>query len=235
MNYASVESGCEWCPTRRVCLAADLATSEIVSLRGVLTSSPPIAQHKHVYRAGDTADRHYHIRSGMFKTYAMNAAGDEYVTGFYFPGDLIGCAHTDGVYADSAITLETGTLCALRAHNLSELCDIGLGPTLLKLLADREVQAARHQLNLTQPRADARLAGWLMQVSERISRLGWCPNRVPTPMSRTDLASYLGMTLESLSRVFTRFNKAGLLRATRKHVDLLEPETIATVGYHAVP
>jgi CRP/FNR family transcriptional regulator len=54
-------------------------------------------------------------------------------------------------------------------------------------------------------------------------------------MSRTDLASYLGMTLESLSRVFTRFNKAGLIRATRKHVDLLKPETIATVGYHAVP
>ncbi len=235
MNYASVESGCEWCPTRRVCLAADLATSEIVSLRGVLARSPPIAQYKHVYRAGDTADRHYHIRSGMFKTYAMNAAGDEYVTGFYFPGDLIGCAHTDGVYADSAITLETGTVCALRAHDLRELCDIGLGPTLLKLLADREVQAARHQLNLTQPRADARLAGWLVQVSGRISRLGWCPNRIPIAMSRTDLANYLGMTLESLSRVFTRFNKAGLIRATRKHVDLLKPETIATVGYHAVP
>ena len=235
MDYSSVEANCEWCPTRRVCLAADLATSEMVSLHGVLTPSPPIAQHKHVYRAGDTADRHYHVRSGMFKTYAMNAAGDEYVTGFYFPGDLIGCAYTNGVYADSAIALETGTVCALCVRNLSELCDIGLGSTLLKLLADREVQAARHQLNLTQPRADARLAGWLVQVSERISRLGWCPTRIPTPMSRTDLASYLGMTLESLSRVFTRFNKAGLIRATRKHIDLLKPETIVTFGYHAVP
>ena len=235
MNHPSVESGCEWCPTRRVCLAADLATSEIVSLRGVLTSSPPIAEHNHVYRAGDTADRHYHIRSGMFKTYAMNAAGDEYVTGFYFPGDLIGRACTEGLYADSAMTLETGTVCTLRAHDLGELCEIGLGPTFLTLLADREVQAVRHRLILAQPRAAVRLAGWLVQVSERISRLGWCANRIPIPMSRTDLASYLGMTLESLSRVFSRFNKAGLIRASRKHVDLLKPETIATVGYHAVP
>ena len=53
-------------------------------------------------------------------------------------------------------------------------------------------------------------------------------------MSRTDLASYLG-TLECLSRVFARFNKEGLIRATRKHVDLLKPETIATFGYHAMP
>lgn len=235
MNCASVEASCERCPTRRVCLAAGLATSEMMSLRGVLTPSPPIAQRKHVYRAGDMADRHYHVRSGMFKTYAVNAAGDEYVTGFYYPGDLIGHAYTDGVRTDSALTLETGTVCTLRVRDLSELCDIGLGPTLLQLLADREVQAARHQLNLTQPRADARLAGWLVQVSERITRLGWCPDRIPTPMSRTDLASYLGMTLESLSRVFTRFSKAGLIRATRKHVDLLKPETIATLGYHAVP
>jgi CRP/FNR family transcriptional regulator len=200
----------------------------------VLAPSPPIAQHKHVYRAGDTADHHYHVRSGMFKTYAMNTAGDEYVTGFYFPGDLIGCSHTDGVYADSAVTLETGTVCALYAQNLSELCDIGLGPAFLELLADREAQTARHQFNLTQTRADVRLAGWLVQVSERISRLGWCPNRIPLPMSRTDLASYLGMTLECLSRVFARFNKDGLIRATRKHVDLLKPETIATFGYHAM-
>ena len=225
---------CEECPTRRVCLAAGLERNDLSGLEGILTPSSPIAAQTHVYRAGDPAKQYFYVRSGMFKTYTVSAAGDEQVTGFYFPGEMIGCAQVQSRHADFGMALETATVCALPVSNVADLCAMGLDVAFLERLGEREAEATRHRSNLNQSRADNRFAGWLLLVTQRLSRLRLCPTRIPTPMSRTDLASYLGMTLESLSRVSARFEKSGLINAHRDHIDLLDPDRIAVMGAHAI-
>lgn len=232
LSDAHSRSRCVACPTRHVCLTADLATEELSRLNGVLIPSTPVSKQKHVYYAGADATRYFQVRSGVFKTYSVNTSGEELVTGFYYPGQFIGCARLNRRYTDSAVALETATVCALPTNRISALCEIGIEQTFLGSLAERESEIARHQRNLNQPRADARFAGWLIQVSEQVSRLGWCAIHIPVPMSRTDLASYLGMQLESLSRTSSRFEKAGLINASRNHIELIDRGTIAAMGYH---
>ena len=211
-----------------------MPVSRLAEFSGHLVTSAPIDAGRYLYRAGDPASCHYHVRSGAFKTCAVNAAGDEFVTGFFFPGELIGCAQRDGLHCDSAVALEVSTVCALGAGELPGLWANGFGGRLQTLMADREARAAQHAMNLVQTRADARVAGYLLLLAERLGSLGWRRDVLPMPMSRTDLAGYLGMTLESLSRVFSRFTQAGLIRATRSHVEILDLATLTTVGYHAV-
>ena len=98
------------------------------------------------------------------------------------------------------------------------------------MLSEDAARATQHQLQLVQTRADVRIAGFLVQLGERQSKLGWSDRELKTPMSRTDLANYLGMTLECLSRVLAKFGRAGLIEASRTHIELLKPEVLEGIA-----
>ena len=187
----------------------------------------------YIYRAGDPAQAQYHLRSGMVKTYVINAEGDEYVTGFYLPGEIFGTVHMDGSYGESAVALETTSVCELQDEAITELAQLGLAPALLKHMAANAGIDTVHQINLKQTSAQARFAGFCVNMAARLERLGRSPLHLPTPMSRTDLASYLGMTLESLSRVVSKLHTAGVVKANRDHIEVLQMETLNTLGLHA--
>jgi len=220
------------CPTRKVCLANNLDDGELQRLENLIEPFDSIKQHKHLYRVGETAERHYHVRSGMFKTYAVNTSGDEYVTGFYLPGEILGCAQNAGKHTDSAVAVETSTACRLAESKIPDIASLGIGGTLFRLLGEREDRRNQHLLNLSQTRADARIAGFLIDMSQRLSRLGRCPNHIPAPMSRTDIANYLGITLESLSRTLTRMVKTEILFTNRDYIEIRQPQTIELLGLH---
>ncbi len=205
---------------------------DLPDLQNVFVQSRPFTAGSYIYRAGAAADAYYFVRSGVVKTCQTNSRGDELVTGFHYPSELVGCSQMDGVYADSGVVLETATVCALPDNHQGELYKLSLNNAFLHLLAERETQTSLHQRNLSQTRADARLAGWLVQTGRRLQKLGWCQQRIPTPMSRTDLANYLGMTIESLSRVTGRFEAAGWINATRAHLEVLNPSAVAAAGAH---
>jgi CRP/FNR family transcriptional regulator len=203
------------------------------ALPGLLLSSGPISKGKYLYRAGDPADGQVHLRSGMVKTYAISAEGDEYVTGFHLPGDVLGCAQKEGRHAESAIALELSTACLLSEAAMDQLGQMGGGGLLWQQLAQRDALGVQHQINLTQTTSQARFAGFCTAYAQRLQRLGRRPDYLPTPMSRTDIATYLGMTLASLSRVMSKLQKAGVVRAARDYIEVLQPETMRTLGIHA--
>ena len=226
------ESPCEVCPTRTVCLAAQVEPEQRLILPGLFHVLGPMQEDSHLYRAGDVVDGQYHVRSGFFKTYNINAEGDEYVTGFYLPGDVLGHVHRQGRHAESAIALEHASVCELNAESLERGAVSGLTTLLINQHAEQANLQVLHQLNLKQTSAQARFAGFCVLFAERLHRLGRCPNHLPTPMSRTDIASYLGMTLESLSRVISKLNAAEVVCATRDHIEVLQPDTLNTLGLH---
>ena len=225
-------SRCERCPTRRVCIAATADHEQLALLPQYLPCIDSITHGEHLFHAGDPATGQFHIRSGMVKTYMITAEGDEYVTGFYLPGEIVGQVHANQCYAESAVALETVSVCELDDNSLQRCAEIGLTTVLMKQLAMNAHIEMRHQINLKQTSAQSRFAGYCVLLASRLQRLGRCPTYLPTPMSRTDLASYLGMTLESLSRVISKLHAAQVVRATRDHIEVLQPETINTLGLH---
>lgn len=225
--------GCSLCPTRRLCAAADLEEDVLPLLAACMRTSLPMAKGDHLYREGDPAESCFVVRSGVYKTSTVSSSGHEYITGFYFSGELIGFnGQRDGRYLDTAIALETSTVCRLLIRDLPKLWSIGGGPPLLRMLAERQDCATRQQINLCQSRADARVARFLLESSKRMQRLGRDSALIPTPMSRTDLANYLGITLECLSRILARFRNAGLIRAERTEIQILVLANLESLAFH---
>lgn len=226
---ANIDAGrCVECPTRNACVAAYLSPEEQAALPTYVSCSDAIAPGQHLYRVGDPFGCQFHIRSGMVKTYAISAEGDEWVTGFHLPGDVIGVAQAGGLHSESAIALETSSTCMLAEADIGNSAQLTRG--LLRHLGEKSKLQQSHQLALRQSSAEVRAAAFCIQLGARLSHLGRNPLYLPTPMSRTDIASYLGMSLESLSRVLSKLNAAGVVCAKRDHIEVLQPETLHTIA-----
>jgi len=234
LRQLSKANRCRICPTRTVCLASFVRDEQIDELQGILHCSEALEAGDHLYRAGDESLSQYHVRSGMLKTYFINAEGDEYVTGFHLPGESVGHHHIDGRHVESAAALETTTVCELGEADMQACGRLGMTAPLLRHMAASASVASHHQINLKQSSAQARFAGFCVLMAGRLERLGRNPRYLPTPMSRTDLASYLGMTLESLSRVVSKLHAGKVIRASREQIEILQCETLDTLGLHVL-
>ncbi len=213
---------CTDCQTRHVCIASRLPEQSLQHLPGWMRISQVFSPGVALYRAGDPSGRQFHVRSGMFKTSVVNAQGEEFVTGFHLPGDVIGRVCHDGAYVESAVAVETSTVCELDIKTLEAngRHAVALMSALVSNMADQARQDLQHHSTLSQTSAQVRFAAFCVRFADKLHALGRCEQFLPTPMSRTDLANYLGMTLESLSRVISKMNAQGLIRAARDHIDL---------------
>jgi CRP/FNR family transcriptional regulator len=225
-------NGCELCPTRKFCLVQEATPAQQRWLAEKLSCVKPLQSGNHIFRAGAKADAQFHIRSGMVKTYVTTASGEDCVTGFYLPGEILGRGQCTGTYAESAVALSTLSLCRLDAHDVQELGSIGLTQAMFEQLSQQSRGDVQHQVNLRQSSAEKRFAGYCLQYGQRRQQLGLDPLVLPTPMSRTDLASYLGMKLESLSRVISRLQARGLIQARRDQIVVLHSHAIAALADH---
>lgn len=230
---ASTTSVCTLCPTRAVCVAADLNSVALTQLDGCLTTSDPLTRGDILYRAGDRSVHCYLVRSGAFKTTQTTGAGEEYVTGFAFPGELLGLSGLGGAnFEETTTALASSTVCRIRLSELPRLWTLGAGPALIRLIGEHERLRISIQVNLCQSRAPARIAGFLQLMARRFSKLGFDPRHLPLPMSRTDLAAHLGLTLECLSRVLNTWRRAGVIDTSRNLIRILKPAELASGAPH---
>lgn len=224
---------CESCPTRALCLACGLHPAAMRQLSGQVHPTPPLGKGDYLYRAGDPAGYCYLVRSGVFKTVFSSTSGEERVTGFHYPGELLGLTgQACGSHRESARALDTSTACRIRIEDIPALWKIGSGTRFLRLVGLGEQAATLQRINLGQSSADRRVAGFLTQLSLQLRHRGRDRLVLDTPMSRTDLANYLGMSLECLSRVLARFRKAGLIVASRHQITLTQPDRLADLADH---
>ncbi len=221
---------CAECATAPHCLAADAQDDALRRLPGLLATSRVLQTGQHLFRAGDLADAHYYVRSGSFKTYTLTARGRERVTDFYLPGDVLSTTADRGYRVDSAVALETAMACRLSNSDVTKLEKLNCLPRYFAKQAARETRLFRHQLALANPSAQARFARYCVEYSQQLKLLGRCPTRLPLPMSRTDIASYLGLTLESLSRVTSKLSKLGVIRSMRTEFEVVEMDALFSLA-----
>ncbi|MEM8767783.1 MAG: helix-turn-helix domain-containing protein [Pseudomonadota bacterium] len=209
-------------------------TSEALdALTHTIDTSAPLKRGEALYRAGDRADAWYIVRSGVMKTLTVTPDGEEHVTGFHYAGEIIGLEGTaTGGHEESAVALEAATACALTLESLPELWALGAGPAILSLIGERDRTLSLLRINMSQSRAEMRIAGYLKLLMDRTARQGYDPTCLAMPMSRTDLANHLGLTLECVSRVLSKWRKAGVLETGRNSMQIRQPDELATAAYH---
>ena len=169
------------------------------------------------------------MRTGALKTYTLASTGEEQITGFHLASELVGLAGYDnGNYPLTAKALETTTVCEIPLQQLESLADDL--PDLRKQLMRTMGTEIRHDQNmmllLSKKNAEERVASFLLDISLRYSRRGFSATHFRLPMSRVDISNYLGLAVETISRVFTRFQKNGLIETQGKEVILLDSDML---------
>ena len=223
-NTCKTEVGCNNCNLFGVLnLLGNFLHEEPDTVERILRRRDPIEKGEALFQTGDTFKAVYAIKSGSFKTYSWLSDGKEQVIGFHFPGELLGLDSVRSPnYSCNAQALEQGNVCQLQFEDLDLLGNRlpQFQEQLIQMLSNQILMDQKQSLVLGRQRADERLAAFLIDLSNRFKGRGLPFIEFHIAMSRQDIASYLGLALESISRQFTRLQEQGLLRASGKLVTL---------------
>lgn len=181
-----------------------------------------------LFREGENSTGLYVVKSGSLKLFLTTEDGEEQLLGFFMRGDVIGLDGQEGLPRNSsAIVLETTSICKLPLNHLS---DKGKGRGYPKLIAEQMSRDNNLVLMLARKDADGRLASFLCDLSRRFEKSGYSATEFNLSMSRQDIGSYLGLAIETVSRTLTRFQDSGLLKASRRKLEILDFEKLKRVA-----
>lgn len=215
---------CRECSLRRICLPATLEDAELQCLEAIIRHNRRVARQQHLYRVNEPATHVYALRSGSLKTYLTGSDGKELVTGFVFPGELVGLdAFAGDRCVNHAMALEPSLVCAIPVAALEELL------TNSARLRSRVLKSISHELLVEQAHlrhhresAAQRFVAFFLEISARFARRGLSATRFTLPMTRAEIGSYLGLTTETVSRLFTRYRQLGLIESNGRDIRLLD-------------
>ncbi len=216
---------CGNCSVRRLCLPAGLSQDDIDKLEQITRKKKIVKTGESLYRAGDPFANLYAIRSGSFKSVVIAADGDTQVTHFALPGELLGLdAYSDRSHPSYAEALEDSSVCLLPFSQLEGLAQEvpALQQQIYSIFSEELKQENDILMLLGKRSADTRLAALLINISSRYARRGYSASRFVLSMPRTDIANYLGLTAETVSRLFSRFQKEEVIGVSGRAVEILD-------------
>jgi len=221
---------CSTCAFSEACLSRGMDKSALSDLHVLVDHAGPLHAGEHIFREGDRFEAIAAVRAGTVKTYVVDRDGNEHVLGFHLPGEVIGLNAIDGEqYPCNAVALDTVMLCKFSFPKISVLAARlpGLQKQLFRLLSRDIGRAALLAGDWT---ADQRLAAFLVALSRRLAERGFSPSRFQLTMARTDIANYLRLAPETVSRVLRRFQEDGVLKVERREVELLGREQLEALA-----
>ena len=216
---------CASCALRGLCLPVGLDADAVDRLDATISVRMRVKRKDTLYRQGDRFASLYAIRLGTFKTLVLAEDGREQITGYHLPGDVIG---TDGVgddrYTSQAIALEDSEICVIPFGQLDRLSANlpALRHNLYRLVSRDLCRDHMMMLLLGSRTAEERLTLFLLDVAERYRARGFSAREFVLRMTREEIASYLGLKLETVSRLFSSLQEQGLLQVQGRAVKLLD-------------
>ncbi|MGC1952417.1 MAG: fumarate/nitrate reduction transcriptional regulator Fnr [Gammaproteobacteria bacterium] len=223
-NLSRAAVSCKNCCLSEFCLPTGLNATELEQLINIIHRSPSLPRGKHLFKIGDPIQSLYAVRSGSVKVYVPTEPGEEQVLGFILPGEFLGF---DGIEAQhhtcAAVPLETTTVCELPYDRLEELCHAlpAIDSRIHKLIG-KEITGDHEMLILLGKKtAEERLATFLLSLSARFKQRGFSERDFNLSMSRHEIGNYLGLAVETVSRIFARFQDEGLISVNRRYVEIL--------------
>lgn len=232
--HSMPQINCSSCRLNTLCLPISLELNDISKLDEIIQRGRPIQKGDRVYHAGEKFRSVYAVRSGAIKTISNTQDGQEQITGFYLPGEIIGM---DGLatnsHSNTAIALETAAVCEIPFSRLEELS--AQLPNLQRRffqLMSKEIANDQQLITLlSKNNADQRIASLLLSISARNHSRGLAAEEFYLPMSRSDIGNYLGLTIETVSRVMGRLHKTQIIDLDKKHVKILDMTALRNLAF----
>lgn len=226
----SIRPRCTDCALRSRCLPGSLSAEQTLRFETAVMRCRQLAAGDHLFRVGDPFRCMFAVNTGCFKTYAVDAEGREHVLSFHFPSEIIG---VDAIYperhvsncvalADSLVCYLPFTMLTRLAHDMPEL-----QTQLFRLLSRDLLSMTTMAGDFT---AEERLAAFLVMVAARLRVRSQAPTYLELAMSRQDIANYLRLAPETVSRILARFHKCGLVNADRKQITLTDPDGLMEIA-----
>ncbi len=220
---------CSACYQHALCARAGLDADVAPRLGQVAATRIRLRKGDTLFRAGDRFTALYAIRLGSCKTVVVTDDGHEQVSGYHMPGEILG---TDGIGMDvhdsQAIALEDAEVCALPFDRVEALAreDVAFQRSLHRMLAGEIVRERNVMLMLGTMRAEQRLASFLLDLSQRYQVRGYSPSEFLLRMTREEIGSHLGLKLETVSRLFSRFHQDGLIEVHGRIIKLVDRDAL---------
>ena len=213
---------CSTCAFSAACLETGYDKSRLRELHVLVEHVGPYHEGEHIFREGEPFNAIAAVRAGTVKTYVTDLAGREQVLGFFLPGEVIGLnAISRSRYPCNAVALDTVLLCRFSFPKMATLATRmpSLQQQLFRLLSEDIGKASLLAGDFS---ADERMAAFLIELGRRYAARGFPADRFRLTMARADIANYLRLAAETVSRVLRRFQDEGLLRVDRREIELLD-------------
>ncbi len=225
MKLEAMKVACSSCSLRELCLPVGLSDEDVERLDQLVGARRALKRGEVLFHAGDRFDSLYAVRTGFFKTRISSEDGRDQVTGFQMAGELLGL---DGISEDrhscDAVALEDSQVCQIPYARLEELSHkvTDLQRQFHRVMSREIVRDHGVMLLLGGMRAEARLAAFVLNLTQRLQARGFSATSLVLRMTREEIGSYLGLKLETVSRAFSRFQEDGLLEVKQRDIRVLD-------------
>ncbi|WP_105171475.1 FNR family transcription factor [Pseudoalteromonas sp. T1lg24] len=237
LNKKSVSKNCaikcQDCSISQLCIPVSLNAEEMGKLDDIIERKKPLHKGDYLFEAGQPLRSIYAVRSGSFKSYTLTESGEEQITGFHLAGDIVGF---DGISTMShksyAQAMETAMVCEIPFTTLDDLS--GKLPKLrhqvMRMMSNEINYDQEMLLMLNKKTAEERLAAFLANLSTRFGERGFSKKEFRLTMTRGEIGNYLGLTVETISRLLSRFQKADIIKVEGKFITILDADELFKVA-----
>lgn len=223
INFKSRKRACKACNLAQSCLPLGLNKAELDLLDKLTQQASWIETGSRLFRSGQPLTSLFAVRTGSIKTKVVTHDGGDRIVGFHLPGDLLGLeAFSRSFYSCTAVALEDSSICELPYKNLYELCQKvpALSRRFMALMSSEIAEKHETMLMLGKKPAELRVAALLLNLSSRFHDRGFPAQQLRLSMSRHDIASYLGLAAETVSRLLGHINDEGIIEVNRKTIKI---------------
>jgi len=225
MTTVNREVACEQCELFGMCRTVGLGWGDDAQLERMVSRRFRVAKDEPLYEAGAACDTIFAVKSGTFKSVVKMADGHEQIVDFHYPGELIGVEGIDsGRYGFAVSALTPASVCRMRIVDLplGNAARMRFDQRLVEALSRTVRQCHGSFLLIGAQSAEHTLAAFLIGISDRFRARGLPAYRFRLPMRREDIANYLGLAIETVSRLFSRFQGDGILAIEARDTRILD-------------
>ncbi len=233
ISFRALSDSCKSCSLAELCLPRGLHNDELQRLDDVIKARRVIHTGDMLFKQGSENHSIYAVRSGSVKTFTILESGEEQVLGFHLPGEIVGLAGLDqSIHHCSSKALETSSICELPLDQLDVISMQipSLQKQLLKLVSREISQDHKMLLLLAKKNSDQRVATFILSLSGRFKRRGLSSESFILSMSRQDIANYLGLAVETVSRILTKLNDENVLAVTRRAIEITDHDRLLHIA-----
>ena len=231
-SASNLKVACASCNLRELCLPVGLSLDDLEKVEELVAVRRKVKRGESLFRTGDPFESLYAIRSGSLKSALVNKAGREQVTGFHMAGEIVGL---DGIsatkHACDATALEDSEVCVIPYSRVEQIASHvpALRTNFHRVMSREIVRDHGVMLLLGTMLAEERMATFLLNLSHRFAARGYSTSEFLLRMTRAEIGSFLGLKLETVSRVLSRFAKEGLIDVDQKRVRIIDAEGLRAI------